>query len=592
VDAEQQSPALSILEGAFALVVSAKSGKSPKGLAGGLVNAMAKGSKPASIGFSTTFNAANPRAVAWALNRSATLVQGISQSAREAIREAVARGIEEGLPAASTASAIRDVIGLTERMVDAVMNLRGQMIEDGATADEIESRTTEYADELLQARAEMIAATETMAAVNAGQNELWNQAVENGELPSEGLAKIWIASDDACQYCLDRNGEQCPIGEEFDGGDPPEGAHPHCRCTMGLAEDTIAYDTTETPVAASERMAFNPNHDAKGEFTSGGGTWSSGDSIVKEGHFLIPSDRNIYFHGTVESARDSIREKGLVPAGGKGGDAWAAEQEGIREYAVGDRIGSVFMARDSLSAIEYANFASQMNPGSRGLILAVKVPAGTKLKNDEHEAAGVRYKGTIPPSWIRVVDRWTGEMEALAAGEDADFYLVLMCDENPDRLAYNKNHDAKGQFSEGSDGKVRKGDKDKIARALATYKPSTRAKQRKAEANEGKLADAIRGKKTRENSPLDVLVKIGGRLHGIEVKTMLDNKNDKITMHPDSRRRKEAWAEANDAILHTVIYDNRRGRNDIYYHEGVGAFRLATMTRISGYADLRRMMKQ
>jgi len=138
-------------------------------------------------------------------------------------------------------------------------------------------------------------------------------------------------------------------------------------------------------------------------------------------------------------------------------------------------------------------------------------------------------------------------------------------------------------------------------RALNTYKPSSKAKQDHAEAAEVELARKLRGKKSGDNKEVDVSVQMHGVTHGIELKTMLDNGNDKITMHPDSRRRKEAWARKKGRKLHTVVIDDRDifagGANKdqysghrIYYKKGVGAFRLNTMQKIKSFAELKRVL--
>ena len=91
-------------------------------------------------------------------------------------------------------------------------------------------------------------------------------------------------------------------------------------------------------------------------------------------------------------------------------------------------------------------------------------------------------------------------------------------------------------------------------------------------------------------------------VHGIEIKTLMDNKNDKITMHPKSRRRKEEWLKKEKACgLHTVVLDDRDtfedGKNKeqysghrIYYAKGVGAFRIKGMQTVASFDELRKVI--
>jgi hypothetical protein len=153
--------------------------------------------------------------------------------------------------------------------------------------------------------------------------------------------------------------------------------------------------------------------------------------------------------------------------------------------------------------------------------------------------------------------------------------------------------DDHGRWTSGGESKL----SDRAQRALASHKPSTAEKQRWAEKNEAAVAKMLGGKTTDDNNPADVTAKSGGQLHGVEVKTLLDNKNDKITVHPESRARKEAWAKADGARLHTVVFDDRNrfgtsghSGHRLYYREGVGAFRLAGMTPVRDAAHLRSLV--
>ncbi len=139
-------------------------------------------------------------------------------------------------------------------------------------------------------------------------------------------------------------------------------------------------------------------------------------------------------------------------------------------------------------------------------------------------------------------------------------------------------------------------------KALATHKPSTREKQKFALDRESELAKALQAMRLDDNEPMDVILTApDGTRHGFEVKTLMDNRNDKITMHPSSRRRKEQWAkDCGDCFIHTVVIDDRDrfqgGANKaqhsghrIYYANGVGAFRIKSMQQLKSFADLKRI---
>lgn len=119
-------------------------------------------------------------------------------------------------------------------------------------------------------------------------------------------------------------------------------------------------------------------------------------------------------------------------------------------------------------------------------------------------------------------------------------------------------------------------------RAIATHKPSTRVKQQVAARSVTQVAQVVKGTPTDDHQPMDVIVKTPKGTIGIEVKTLLDNSNDKITMHPESLARKDAWVRENKAQGHTIVVDKRGGRTAYYHREGFGSFRIASMTRVSG----------
>ena len=135
--------------------------------------------------------------------------------------------------------------------------------------------------------------------------------------------------------------------------------------------------------------------------------------------------------------------------------------------------------------------------------------------------------------------------------------------------------DEQGRFGSGGGGGGRS--PSRVERAKRTHKPSTAGKQRKAEAEQSRLAKDIGGQNTDDNDAFDVLV---GN-HAIEVKAVMDNNNDKITMHPESRKRKEAYARKNKIKSHTVAIDVRGGKRSYYHREGVGAFRLRNMEKVT-----------
>ena len=112
--------------------------------------------------------------------------------------------------------------------------------------------------------------------------------------------------------------------------------------------------------------------------------------------------------------------------------------------------------------------------------------------------------------------------------------------------------------------------------------------QRFAERQEDVVARAVGGHVAGSQAPVDVkFIDARGRIHGIEVKTLLRQSNDKITMRRDALTRKLEWARATCALLHTVAIDFRQPCAAVYYRPGVGSFRLTAMRPLPDLTALR-----
>lgn len=117
--------------------------------------------------------------------------------------------------------------------------------------------------------------------------------------------------------------------------------------------------------------------------------------------------------------------------------------------------------------------------------------------------------------------------------------------------------------------------------ALRNAKPAGKVEQDTADKGEQLVRGAIKNAiRSANNKPFDVLTRDGK--HAIEVKTMVIAKNDRIIMKRDAIERKYKYANDNNMRVHTVVVDMRGGKlNGVYHKEGVGAFSLSTMNKLS-----------
>lgn len=199
------------------------------------------------------FDLVNPEALKWARTKAGSMVRGINVETQNAIRRAISRSFAEGIPTRQVAVILRESIGLDQRRMDAVLNLRNRLEASpgglvyagktpirvpaaGASKAFLEVKTKAYAQRLLNQRAESIARTEAISASNEGQRQLWLQAVKKDLLFADELRE-WIVTGDRrlCPQCEASAGDLAPLDKPFPNGSMGPPLHPMCRCTTGIS---------------------------------------------------------------------------------------------------------------------------------------------------------------------------------------------------------------------------------------------------------------------------------------------------------------------------------------------------------------------
>jgi len=186
-----------------------------------------------------SFSGSDPRVVRYARKRTAFLITEVTESSKEAVRQAIGDLNEGTDDPRSVAQRIQDAVGLDTRRANAVDRYRDALEQAGVPDDRIDRRAEAYRDRLLAQRADTIARTESINAVNAGQQEGWDQAADRGEIDRKTAKKVWIVTPDdrLCPRCEELAGQAVGIDEQFDtdeGRIDGPGLHPNCRCSMAL----------------------------------------------------------------------------------------------------------------------------------------------------------------------------------------------------------------------------------------------------------------------------------------------------------------------------------------------------------------------
>lgn len=199
------------------------------------------------VGAEVSFTLDNPRTQSWLARYSARLVRNVRNETVLAIRrittDAHARGVDVRGQATQIATALRRDIGLNQRQAGALSRYEAGLMEQDLTQAQIARQVNEYRDRLIAQRSRMIARHETLSASNAGQQEVWQQAKEQGLLPGDAKRK-WITqpglnATNPCPICRPMNGQIRGLNEPFvspyDGSTAMvPGIHISCECVTAL----------------------------------------------------------------------------------------------------------------------------------------------------------------------------------------------------------------------------------------------------------------------------------------------------------------------------------------------------------------------
>jgi hypothetical protein len=194
------------------------------------------------------------KSISYAAKQAVDLITDLDRAQRAEISALLERAAEKDWSTSRLASNLESILGLNERQVGALDNLReklenaqpGDIIEfgsrsaripaDGGSDAWIDKQVDRYSNDLLSDRAEMIADTSLAQTIHDGQRAAWSEMEAAGELPEQTM-RIFRAGGDACDICLELDGATAELGEPYSGdGEVTDGppVHPHCGCDEDL----------------------------------------------------------------------------------------------------------------------------------------------------------------------------------------------------------------------------------------------------------------------------------------------------------------------------------------------------------------------
>lgn len=223
-----------------------------------------------------SFDQTSFRAVSQIQENRFRLIREFTREQRAAVREALTAGTTRGANPNEQARAFQQSIGLTQRQQRAVDNYRRLLTEGRANGlpsqqaldralrdarsdrsilrairenrplppEQVEQMVQRYRDRYIRYRARVIARTEALRAVHQGVEEMYQQAIDMGQVQASALRRTWVtARDERVRGSHMRlNGEVRGIGEVWQADDgvlrfPGDHQAPgsetiQCRCAI------------------------------------------------------------------------------------------------------------------------------------------------------------------------------------------------------------------------------------------------------------------------------------------------------------------------------------------------------------------------
>jgi len=210
---------------------------------------------------SYSFDGKNQEAQNQAREQGARMVVEVSDETRAAINALMAKGIGEGFPPRQTAFWIRETVGLTSRQAVAVANYQARLqVRGGLKPSQITDKTRRYAAKKLRERADTIARTETMGALNRGKLVAARDAQAKG-LFNDPIKRWVLARDEkTCPLCAPLENEQVPLDDNFSNGYSAPPRHPRCRCTITVTEgEALASSLEDRPATGPTEAPVEPS---------------------------------------------------------------------------------------------------------------------------------------------------------------------------------------------------------------------------------------------------------------------------------------------------------------------------------------------
>jgi hypothetical protein len=221
------------------------------------------------------FDETNHRVIARARANQLEYVQGLADEQRIKIQRVLYDGARNGTNPREMARTIRDGLGLTPTQDAAVQSYRaalesgdltnalGRQLRDGRsdrllvrlrrdgeslTSAQVDSLVERYRSNFVAHRAETIARTEGLRALHEGNEDLYRQAIERGDIDADSLLREWNHGTEDINSRIGHvkmDGQKRKFGEAFENpitgallrypGDPQAGPQETIGCACAVS---------------------------------------------------------------------------------------------------------------------------------------------------------------------------------------------------------------------------------------------------------------------------------------------------------------------------------------------------------------------
>lgn len=174
---------------------------------------------------------------------------------------------EQPLSIAETERVLRGNVGLTEPQTKKLTKEISRWKAEGYSDKEIATKSFDFEQKRIKARAKLIATQETRVAYNAASIDAYAEASAEGLFPPELQPfKIWDARPKCCAKCCALQDQAVPISQPFSDGSTGPPQHVQCDCTMSTELREVAELSQVDILALSRGYLYKGSYILEGDY--------------------------------------------------------------------------------------------------------------------------------------------------------------------------------------------------------------------------------------------------------------------------------------------------------------------------------------